>query len=340
VRTMTEAKSFWKDRRVFVTGSEGFLGSWMVKDLRERGAFVVGLAREHPAGAPRIEDATAHPDVVIRGSIVDYGLLLRTLKEYEIETVLHLAAQAIAGTAFKDPLPTFDANIRGTWQLLEACRKLSTIKRIVVASSDKAYGPADRMPYDETTPLLARTPYEVSKSCADMIAQTYHVSYGLPVCITRAANFYGGGDLNFSRIVPGTIRSALAGSAPVLRSDGTMIRDYIYVRDVTAAYLLLAQAMDDPKHWGQAFNFSLELQLTALEMTQKILDATGRSDLKPVILNEAKAEIPVQYLSSARARRELGWKARFMLEESLIETVDWYKTYLASASKRECQAAE
>jgi CDP-glucose 4,6-dehydratase len=328
---MTEADSFWKGRSVLVTGSEGFLGSWMVKDLRERGAFVVGLAREHSAGAPRIADSAAQPDVVVRGSIVDYALLLRTLKEHEIEAVLHLAAQAIAGTAFQNPLPTFDTNIRGTWQLLEACRQASTIKRILVASSDKAYGPADGMPYVEETPLLARTPYEVSKSCADMIAQTYHVSYGLPVCITRAANFYGGGDLNFSRIVPGTIRSALSGKAPVLRSDGTMIRDYIYVRDVTAAYLLLAQAMDDQKHWGKAYNFSLELQLSVLDMTQKILVAVGRSDLKPIILNEAKAEIPVQYLSSARARRELGWKPQFMLDDSLIETVDWYKHYLASA---------
>jgi CDP-glucose 4,6-dehydratase len=329
---MTEPGTFWKGRRVFVTGSEGFLGSWMVKDLRERGAFVVGLARENPAGAPRIQDTAAQPDIVIRGSIVDYGLLLRTLNQYEIETVLHLAAQAIAGTAFQNPLPTFDTNIRGTWQLLEACRQIPAIKRIVVASSDKAYGPADSMPYNEETPLLARTPYEVSKSCADMIAQTYHVSYGLPVCITRAANFYGGGDLNFSRIVPGTIRSALSGKAPVLRSDGKMIRDYIYVRDVTAAYLLLAQAMDEPKHWGQAFNFSLELQLSTLEMTHKILEVMGRGDLEPIILNEAKAEIPVQYLSSARARRELGWKARFMLGDGLIETVDWYKEYLGSAT--------
>jgi len=336
----SEDGSFWKDRRVFVTGSEGFLGSWMVKDLRDHGAFVVGLARENPAGAPRIRDCAAKPNAVIRGSIVDFGLLLRTLNEYEIETVVHLAAQAIAGTAFQNPLPTFETNIRGTWQLLDVCRQIPTVKRIIVASSDKAYGPADCMPYDEATPLLARTPYEVSKSCADMIAQTYHVSYRLPICITRAANFYGGGDLNFSRIVPGTIRSALAGSAPILRSDGTMIRDYIYVRDVTAAYLLLAQAMDDQKHWGQAFNFSLELQLSALQMTHKILDVMGRSDLTPVILNEAKAEIPVQYLSAARARRELGWKARFMLEESLIETVDWYKTYFASASERDCQAAE
>jgi CDP-glucose 4,6-dehydratase len=329
---MAEPNGFWNGRNVFVTGSGGFLGAWMVKELRARGAFVVGLTRDQPGGASHPLHPDAQPDFVVQGRLEDYECLLRALNEYEIETVLHLAAQPIVGTAYRNPRSTFEANIRGTWNLLDACREISTVKRIIVASSDKAYGNAERLPYDESMPLLGRHPYDVSKSCADLIAQSYHLTYGLPVSITRAANFYGGGDLNFNRIIPGTIRSVLNGTSPILRSDGTMVRDYIYVRDVVAAYLLLAEAMDDEKFWGQAYNFSLEMQLSVLEFTKKILDVMGRADLRPVILSEAKAEIPVQYLSAARARRELGWVPRFSMEDSLTETVDWYRTYLRNAA--------
>ena len=328
---MGEPNGFWNGRNVFVTGSGGFLGAWMLKELRARGAFVVGLMRDQPGGASHPVHPDAQPDFVVYGRLEDYECLLRALNEYEIETVLHLAAQPIVGTAYRNPRSTFEANIRGTWNLLDACREISTVRRIIVASSDKAYGNAERLPYDELMPLLGRHPYDVSKSCADLIAQSYHLTYGLPVSITRAANFFGGGDLNFNRIIPGTIRSVLNGTPPILRSDGTMIRDYIYVRDVVAAYLLLAEAMDDEKFWGQAYNFSLEMQLSALEITKKILDVMGRADLPPVILSEAKAEIPVQYLSAARARRELGWLPRFSMEDSLTETVDWYRTYLSNA---------
>jgi CDP-glucose 4,6-dehydratase len=246
---------------------------------------------------------------------------------------MHLAAQPIVGTAHRDPRGTFGANIRGTWNLLEACRQVSTVKRIVVASSDKAYGTAERLPYDESMPLLGRHPYDVSKSCADMIAQAYHETYRVPIAITRAANFYGGGDLNFNRIVPGTIRSVLTGKAPVLRSDGTMVRDYIYVRDVVAAYLFLAEAMDDARFWGQAYNFSVEMPLTVLQITNKVLEAMGRTDVEPVILNEVKGEIPTQFLSAAKARRDLGWSPQFSLESSLVETVAWYKAYLGTVGE-------
>jgi CDP-glucose 4,6-dehydratase len=280
---MGEANGFWNGRNVFVTGSGGFLGSWMLKELRARGAFVVGLMRDQPGGASHPLHPDAQPDFVVQGR-------------------------------------------------LDACREISTVKRIIVASSDKAYGTAERLPYDESMPLLGRHPYDVSKSCADLIAQSYHLTYGLPVSITRAANFYGGGDLNFNRIIPGTIRSVLNGASPILRSDGTMVRDYIYVRDVVAAYLLLAEAMDDEKFWGQAYNFSLGMQLSVLEITKKILEVMGRPDLPPVILSEAKAEIPVQYLSAARARRELGWVPRYSMEDSLTETVDWYRTYLRNSA--------
>ncbi len=329
---MSEHCKFWSGRNVFVTGVSGFLGTWMAKELRAQGAFVVGLMRDQPGDTPASFHPGAQAGYIVRGHLEDYECLLRALNEYEIETVLHLAAQPIVGVAYRNPRSTFEANIRGTWNLLEACREIATVKRIVVASSDKAYGNAERLPYDESMPLLGRHPYDVSKSCADLIAQSYHQTYGLPVSITRAANFYGGGDLNFNRIVPGTIRSVLNGTPPVLRSDGTMIRDYIYVRDVVAAYLMLAEAMDDKEFWGQAYNFSLEIQLSVLEVTQRILEVMGRADLQPIILNEANAEIPVQYLSAARARRELGWTPRFSLQEGLAETVDWYRNYFATTT--------
>jgi CDP-glucose 4,6-dehydratase len=329
---MGEPSGFWHGRNVFVTGSGGFLGAWMLKELRARGAFIVGLQRDQPGEASQSLHRDAQPDFVVQGRLEDYECLVRALNEYKIETVLHLAAQPIVGIAYRNPRATFEANIRGTWNLLDACREISTVKRIVVASSDKAYGNAERLPFDESMPLLGRHPYDVSKSCADLIAQSYHRTYGLPVSITRAANFFGGGDLNFNRIIPGTIRSVLNGTPPILRSDGTMTRDYIYVRDAVAAYLLLAEAMDDEKFWGQAYNFSLEIQLSVLDITKKILDVMGRADLQPIILNEAKAEIPAQCLSAARARRELGWAPQFSMEDSLTETVDWYKTYFRNAA--------
>jgi CDP-glucose 4,6-dehydratase len=329
---MSEPTAFWNGRNVLVTGACGFLGRWMVKELRAHGAFVVGLMRDQPGETRPALHPDSQADYIVRGQLEDYECVLRALNEYEIETVLHLAAQPIVGVAYRNPRSTFEANIRGTWNLLEACREIGSVKRIVVASSDKAYGNAERLPYDESMPLLGRHPYDVSKSCADLIAQSYHLTYGLPVSITRAANFYGGGDLNFNRIIPGTIRSVLNGCPPVLRSDGTMIRDYVYVRDVAAAYLLLAQAMDDKKFWGQAYNFSLEIRLSVFEVTQKILEVMGRTDLQPIVLNEANAEIPAQHLSAARARRELGWAPRFSMQDGLTETVDWYKNYFANSS--------
>jgi CDP-glucose 4,6-dehydratase len=213
--------------------------------------------------------------------------------------------------------------------MLEACRQVATVKRIVVASSDKAYGIAARLPYDEEMPLEGRHPYDVSKSCADLIAQAYHATYGLPVCVTRSANFYGGGDLNFSRIVPGTIRSALRGERPVLRSDGTPIRDYIFIRDVVDGYLTLAEAMEWGEIRGRAYNFSIETPLSVLAITERILALMGRADLRPVILDVAKAEIPEQHLSAARARRELGWRPHYGLEQGLVETIAWYRGYFA-----------
>lgn len=241
---------------------------------------------------------------------------------------MHLGAQPIVGVANRNPMSTFEANIRGSWNLLEACRQISTVKRVVIASSDKAYGEQPQLPYDESMPLQGMHPYDVSKSCTDLIAQTYHNTYGTPVCITRCGNFFGGADLNFNRIVPGTIRSVLQGEAPVIRSDGTMIRDYVYVRDVAQFYLRLAEAMDDSKIHGEAFNYSTESQLSVLDITNRILSLCGREDLTPVILNQVSGEIPHQYLSAEKARKVLDWSPGYTIDEALAETIDWYRQYL------------
>jgi CDP-glucose 4,6-dehydratase len=246
--------NFWTDRNVFVTGASGFLGSWMVAELNARGANVVGLVRDiaHTGKAALIPNAM--PRFTVLGRLEDFDVLLRAINEYEIDTVMHLGAQPIVGIANREPRATFEANIRGTWNVLDACRQLPNVKRVLVASSDKAYGEQPTLPYDESMPLQGSHPYDVSKSCTDLIAQTYHNVYRTPVCITRCGNFFGGGDLNFSRIVPGTIRSVHDGKRPLIRSDGSMIRDYVYVRDVVQFYLFLAEAMEDPALHGEAFN--------------------------------------------------------------------------------------
>jgi CDP-glucose 4,6-dehydratase len=324
------SRRYWAGRKVLVTGCSGLLGSSMVGDLLQHGAEIVGLMRDWVPSSRLVAEGLADRITIVRGDIEDLDILERSLSEYEIHTVFHLAAQAIVGTANRNPLPTFKTNIAGSWNLFEACRKVSTVGAVVVASSDKAYGTPDRLPYDETMALNGRHPYDVSKSCTDLLAQTYHATYGLPICITRCGNFFGGGDLNFNRIVPGTIRSVLNDERPIIRSDGSMVRDYIYVRDVVDAYLTLAQAMQDPAIHGEAFNFSTESNLNVLDLTRRIITIMGRDDLEPVILNEASNEIQDQYLSAEKARGRLGWKPRFGLDDALAETVDWYREFFAS----------
>jgi len=322
--------NFWKNRNVFITGCTGLLGSHLTQMLVDQKASIVGLVRDIVPRSNLVQTGVYDRINIVRGCVEDFFTVERALNEYEIDTVFHLAAQTIVGTANRNPLSTFESNIKGTWCVLEACRRVPIVKRIVVASSDKAYGEQEGLPYTETSPLKAAHPYDVSKSCADLIAYAYYQTYRLPVCITRCGNFYGPGDLNFNRIVPGTIRSVLNNEPPVIRSDGTFIRDYFYVKDAALAYIHLAEKMDDAKIHGEAFNFSNELQISVLELTEKILRLMGRSDLKPVILNQAENEIKHQYLSAKKARQMLGWKPKYNLDEALRETVEWYTKFLQS----------
>jgi CDP-glucose 4,6-dehydratase len=322
---MSRNPSFWEGKRVFVTGATGIVGSWVVKDLVERSAEVVALVLDVNPQSELYRSGLIERVNVVNGCLEDFSLLQRAIVGYEIDTVIHLGAQAIVEVAYRSPLPTYETNIRGTWNLLEACRlHPDLVRRVVIASSDKAYGEQARLPYTEDMPLLGRQPYEVSKSCADAIAQAYFHSYGLPVVIARCGNIYGGGDLNWSRIVPGTIRSLYMGQSPLLRSDGNYIRDYVYVKDVSRAFLTLAEKLSLPNVVGECFNFSPETQVTVLEIVHQIRKAMNCEHIQPTIMNTAKGEIRNQCLSSAKARRVLGWKPAYSLEEGLKETVAWY----------------
>lgn len=330
---MSETRNnFWLDRPTLVTGGTGLVGGWLLRRLVDQGADVVCLVRDWVPQSELVRSNLIEKVKVVRGDIRDQTLLERTLGEYEIDTVLHLAAQTIVGIANRNPVSTFESNIGGTWAVLEACRRSPGVKQIVLASSDKAYGDHENLPYDEETPLQGRHPYDVSKSCSDLIAQAYAVTYGLPVVTTRCGNFYGGGDLNWNRIVPGTIRSVLRGTRPVIRSDGQFVRDYFYVEDGAAVYTLLAEHLaGDRSLGGQAFNFSNEIQVTVAQLVDQILKLMN-SDLKPEIRNEASNEIRHQYLSAARARGVLGWRPLFTLDEGLRRTIDWYRAFLGTSA--------
>ncbi len=330
MNTVQTSATFWRDRSVFVTGCTGFLGSALTEQLISRGARVVGLVRDHVADSALIRSGRLARMNVVYGDLSQRGAIGRALGEYEVDTVFHLAAQAIVGVANRDPVATFETNIEGTWNVLEACRSLGTVKRIVIASSDKAYGVTASLPYSESTPLHGQHPYDVSKSCADLISLAYYHTYKLPLCVTRCGNLFGGGDLNFNRIVPGTIKMALENRRPVIRSDGSPLRDYIYIKDAVAAYLLLAEAMDEPSIAGNAFNFGTSRPLSVLEITRKILELMDRADLEPLVTNEAQGEILHQYLSSEKAGRMLGWEPAASLDGGLRETIAWYTDFLAA----------
>lgn len=320
--------NFWNRRNVFVTGATGLLGSWMTEELLRRGANVTCLIRDWVPESRLVNSGAVGRVNAVRGELENYDTLARALNEYEIDSVFHLGAQTIVGTALRAPLSTFEANIRGTWNLMEACRVNAKVQRVVVASSDKAYGEQEQLPYTEDAPMQSRYPYDVSKSCSEFVALSYFHTYQTPVAITRCGNLFGGGDLNFNRLIPGTIRSVLRDEAPIIRSDGKFIRDYFYVRDAVDAYLTLAESLPDEKFNGQAFNFSTETPVSVLELVDEILKLTGKTHLVPKVMNEASREIQKQYLSCAKAKSMLGWQSKYSLEEGLKEAIAWYQTIL------------
>lgn len=319
----------WRDRRVLVTGASGLLGGALLHRLHALGCDTVSIVRDWVPRSELVQGGLLERTTIVRGDVRDQELLERVLGEYEVETVFHLAAQTIVPIANRNPASTFDSNVRGTWALLEACRRSPTVGSIMVASSDKAYGESPRLPYTEDMPLRALHPYDASKAAGDLVAQSYAASFGLPVVITRCGNLYGGGDLNWNRIVPGTVRSVLRGQRPVVRSDGTHKRDYFYIEDAAIAYTVAAEAAAArPDLRGEAFNFSSELPLTVLEVVERVLHHMG-SELEPDIQATASNEIQDQYLDASKAREVLGWKPHFTFDEGLGRTIAWYESFLS-----------
>lgn len=318
------ANKYWKNKKVLITGYEGFLGSQLTSTLLGYGAKIWGLDILTYRKSTTLSSEELHKIKIIKGSVANYSLVSRIIRENKIEYVFHLAAEALVDECLRKPVRGFSSNIKGTWNVLEAARNNSTIKAIVIASSDKAYGSHKELPYKEGAALMGNHPYDVSKSCADLIAYTYYHTYNLPVCVTRCGNIFGPGDFNFSRIIPDAIRSAINGKTLIIRSDGKFTRDYIYVDDIVNGYILLAEKMQKLKLFGEAFNFSDENPISVLELVEKIYRLAGKKpDYK--ILNQAKYEIKHQYLSSLKARRILGWKPRYNLDEGLKTTIGRYK---------------
>lgn len=317
--------SFWKGRNAFVTGAAGFVGANLTKELLTHGANVICLQRDTPQ--PNSLDLLGLRDrvTVVDGSVEDIDLISRVLNEYEIDAVFHLAAQALVGAANRSPLSTFESNVRGTYVLLEACRISPIVKRIVVASSDKAYGSHVDLPYTEEFELKGIFPYDVSKTCTDLLAQSFARTFGLPVAITRSANIYGPADINMSRIVPGTILSLMKNERPIIRSDGTPVRDFVYTKDISAGYLILAEAIDDAR--GEAFNFGSGEAVSMLDLVgriTRIMGKSGRLDPEILLTTKIEKEIDAQYLDSAKVRGRFGWNPSVTLDQGLALTVDWY----------------
>lgn len=322
-------KKFWKGRNVFITGSTGLLGYWVTKYLVEAGANVIALVHK---GVPEIFKSTFSKVNIVRGDINDYKKILTVLKKNRIETVFHLAAQTVSPIANKNPIPTFETNIQGTWVLLEACRNTKSIGRIVVASSDKAYGEDEQLPFTEKSRLNGIRPYTVSKSCADLITTAYYKTYGMPICITRCGNFFGGGDLLMERLLPSVIKAALFEKELIIRSDGKFVRDFFYVEDGALATIMLAESMEKKEIWGEDFNFSYEKPITVIDFVNIFFREIG-SSMKPKVLNQPLNEIREQYLSCEKARKLLSWEPVFSFEEGIGRTIAWYRDFF----KRELQ---
>jgi len=332
---MSTKNNFWTERNVFVTGASGFLGSYLTEKLVKSGANVVAIIRDSVPKSKLYEENIYNNIVTVRGDVSDYFLMQRVLNEYEIEIVFHLAAQTIVQIANRSPIGTFESNIKGTWNLLEASRNSETVKRIMVASTDKAYGDKKMLPYFETDTLNATHPYDLSKAVADMLCQGYASTYKLPVGITRCGNLYGGGDLNFNRVVPQTLRHLYFNENPIIRSDGTFLRDYFYVEDAVDAYLVFAQNLLEKNLQGQAFNFGTEKPVRVIDLVNKIIKISGKEKIKPIIQNYAKGEIKDQYLSCEKARDILQWKPKHTLQQGLEKSYNWYNNWFAKHDQRE-----
>lgn len=324
----------WKEKNVFVTGADGFIGSWVAKRLVEEGANVTILVRDMKKNAAFDLHGLREKISLVQGDLVNLPVLERAFAQYEVEHVFHIAAQALVSVANESPLSTFESNIKGTWNTLEASRKSKSVSCVVVASSDKAYGAHEKLPYTEDSPLLGIYPYDASKACADILARSYFATYGLPVAVTRNANTYGGGDMNFSRIIPQAIKSLYEDKPFLVRSNGQLERDYMYVKDAVTGYLILAENIDKNEVKGQAFNFGTEQPIKVIDLFKKIAKAYGKPNVEAKILDEAKNEISRQYLSSKKAQKILGWKPKYTLEEGLKETVEWYKWFFEQEKKR------
>ncbi|MBI4972702.1 MAG: GDP-mannose 4,6-dehydratase [Candidatus Omnitrophica bacterium] len=323
------AGNFWNGKKVLITGANGFVGSWLAKNLADEGAEITVLQRDVIPNSNFSLLGLHEKASIVSGSLVDFDTVSRALNEYEVEFVFHLAAQAIVSIANASPLSTFDSNIKGTWTLLEACRNSKWLKGIVVASSDKAYGNQPKLPYTEGDSLNGLYPYDASKACADILSRCYAKTYGLNVGVTRCANIYGGGDLNFSRIVPDTIRSVLNNINPVIKSDGTPVRDFIFVQDAANAYLTVAESVQRDGVKGEAFNFGSGTPVTVLELVKKIISVSGKSVVPDIQgKSKPKGEIDEQYLASDKAKKVLGWQPKYTLEDGLKQTIKWYSDFL------------
>lgn len=323
------SQKYWSDKRVLVTGATGMVGAWLSRWLVDAGAYTVAFVSDYDPQSELIRSGYVNRVAVANGRLEHYDDVERAVNNHEIDSIFHLGAQPIVGAAERSPRHTFESNIQGTWNVLDAARVLGgLVQRIVVASSDKAYGTQPVLPYTEEMSMNGNHPYEVSKSCTDLISTTYANTYGTPVTIARCGNIYGGGDLNWNRIVPGTFRSILKGEQPILRSDGTFIRDYLHVDDIVSAYLLLGERTDDSALAGQGFNFSDEKPRSVMEIYKAICLAAGQGEIEPKILNTAAGEIKDQFLDSTKAHEKLGWYATVSLSDGLEKSFDWYRNLL------------
>ncbi len=321
-----QKRDYWKDKKIFITGATGFVGSWLTKELVDRDAEVTILMRDNIPNSSLIKSDYIKKINIVYGQLEDYFSILRAINEYDIDIVFHLGAQAIVGRSTRNPISTFESNIKGTWNLLEAIRNCKSVDKTILSTSDKAYGTHDKLPYTENMALKGEYPYDVSKSCADLIAQSYYKTYGLKIGIARCGNIYGGGDLNFNRIIPGTIKSVYYKEQPVIRSDGLYIRDYIYVKDIIRSFMILCGNLDRKEVNGEPFNFSTGNRINVLDLVNLILKIMG-SNLKPIILNQAVGEIRDQYLDISKAHRLLSLTPQYNVEHGLKETIKWYTSF-------------